>query len=305
MPHTPEWMAQILERHPTRNYRIPNVRVISRRIPDSILLAEEGAHLQELFRHLPEAHSKLEALRQAIEKARPKGPPYAREGNFAEHARARRAWADHLRALLVQHPQVRQRFISYLESRRSEATAQVTWAGRHRETDETLRTLFYRLNFQPSSFLEVGAAFHSRSDIEPRLPDDLAPVYEAKQFFDEQGFPMKYTAADIVPISKDEQQRHIKRGVFPITWDYRRRPLYRAQGKVKQFSVIRMANVSRHQTREEFRRTLRVLLQSLEPNGILVIKNQGEGLKHAFYKDEVYYQKVKHRTWKLSRVQPT
>ncbi len=298
MPKISAWLQPILHMHPTRRMKTIRQRLAITRFSDS-LLRKEGPLVKRLLPRNSLELARVHQLETNIEQARPRGPPYAREGNLADYKRAVREWTKYLRSLL-ENPKLRRRLFGYLTSSYLSVGAgtQITFAYRHGDTDQRLHQLLLQLKQHPTSFLDVGAAFESYNY--EGLPDDLAPLQESKQFFDEKGIRMKYTAADIVPISREKQHQFRGQGITALTWDYRERPLYQTRGQVRQFSIIRMANVSRHQTRTEFRKTVQVLLQSLEPNGLLIIKNSGDGLT-----DEAFYQKKRVQgNWILVKTSP-
>lgn len=282
MPKYPGWMKPILKSHSTRTWTPTREELSKRKLPEFVILRGSRYLETSLKYHLPNEYKKLIKIEEAIETYRPKGDIIP--GDPVKLSKAYRARVILLRKILKEHPALRRRMLSRMVRRYliDEPGTQITFEKRHTITDSTLYDLLTRLKLHPTDFLEVGAAFDSHGR---DLPDDIAPVRESREFFGKKGIDMRFTAADIVPIEKPRQRRYLKEGITALQWDYRKRPLYTGTG-IKQFDVIRMANVTRHQSRTELIQTIQVLRQSLKPNGVLVIKNDGDGLT-----DEKFYQK--------------
>lgn len=320
MPRNPRWMSTVLRNHPLRTIR-PLSSILRRgSIPTKVVRHDHRVFLELVRGRFPSEYERLSALKvreegifrsiphsefaylEAFSKSR--SDPVTFDRGIASKRRqlelAARAVDRYTQSLLRRHPDLRAKFKTKMLRKYADlAGTQITWKGRHTETDKHLFSLVQRLGMSPTSFLEVGAAFDSRMEIEPYLPDGIAPVKETRELFENEGIRMKYVAADLAPIGKKEQLEYLKGGITAISWDYRKRPLALG-GKIRQFSIIRMANVSRHQTRSEFVETVNVLLKSLEPNGILIIKNTQE------FQDEVFYQKKQVKgNWKLVPVPMT
>lgn len=300
MPRTSFGAARILRSHPTRKWR-PDAPVLRQGKIPTVLLKEKAPFVGLLLRgRHPVAHAHFVKLYSELSRAHdalPRGEDFRED--FGESRRtwekALSRWMRYTRKVLHDFPDVKRRFISKLIKENDPLTGtQITMEGRHMVTDQHLLELLTERKLHPTSFLDVGVAFNSRSTIEPFLHDRLAPLREVKSFFDSKDIPMNYVGADIADISKNDQRDYLKEGISTISWDYRTRPLM-LKGKVRQFSIIRLANTVRHQSKKEFRSTLEVLFKSLEPNGILIIKNLGDDRS-----DEVFYQKQKVRgKWEL------
>lgn len=313
MPRYRSWIDRVLKNHPGYRFRNvlakPKKKVTAPKFSDNtfdfLVKLIRGRHRAE-FVELKKRLDLVEATRPpsselAFLKHSSTAGSEQRSMLFAQHPVAVKEAERYARLLLSRFPDLQKRMLSREVARYDETNGtQITWSNRHAKMDSRLLRVLSQLKVKPRSFLEAGAAFNSRSNgmgMDP-LPDWLAPTRQTKDFLTMHSLPVRVVAADIVPISKVDQQLYLKSGISALQWDYRKRPLYGRTGKPEQFGLIRFTNVSRHQSRGEFRQTLRILFQCLEPNGILLIAND---LNRSY--DEVYYQKKNVRgKWTLVQV---
>jgi hypothetical protein len=175
-----------------------------------------------------------------------------------------------LRNYLKEHPVVRKKYLAAIyKNAAKESFHGQTWVRRLQDLDFEVLQIIKERKLKPTSFLDVGAAFA------PYTPEQRGTkaipaqtTIEAKSFFSRARRPMQFWAVDVVPLSKETQRALLRKGVLALQQDYRARPLSR------KFSIIRLANVSVNQTQKEFSATISNLMQSLEPNGLLVVHNE-------------------------------
>jgi len=129
--------------------------------------------------------------------------------------------------------------------------------------DELVVKTIKELHLKPKSFLDVGAAFQ---------PKDLPPAITTSNTriaFKFNKLRLRYHAIDVVPIERAKQLEFLKKErIFARQVDYVHHPI------VGKYSIIRLADVSVHQSKAEFEATLKHLFGALEMNGLLVIYNE-------------------------------
>ncbi|VVB75980.1 Uncharacterised protein [uncultured archaeon] len=278
----PAWSRMLIKNHVVKHE--PKIRKRKRRIGYSY--GEAGEYLLNLLQKSdPKAKERLVELSKDTNP--PAHIPMYRRGvdltksvvftrkiynpKFLAWEKRRHAQRDAwLRSYLEAHPEIRKKYLAEIYRTRTKETFYgQTWVRRLEGLDAQVLQIIRKKKLKPTSFLDVGAAFV------PYTPEQKGPnavpaqtTVEAKRFFRKARHNMQFWAVDVAPLDKKIQLELLKRGVLALQQDYRARPLSR------KFSIIRLANVSVNQSPQEFSATISNLVQSLEPNGLLVIHNE-------------------------------